>query len=200
MPLRAFRQLFLIAATLIAAFVVLGLSTPGQASAADRYKGPTLKAEQGSFGGDKNVKLTLTNPNKADGVFAESSCTSIMLDGAKALEAFIAFNSNDYVALIKIMATPNAKVGPGASNDLVRPGPNSNSRELKAEDGVYIYLGTCGGIKSLTPGNVGVSMIPVIVPSGIGSLGSALDFGSLALNAGTSSSDLGALLGLLSAS
>lgn len=97
------------------------------------------------------------------------------------MRALIAYANEDYLELIELMAVGNnSKLGPAASNGAFSPGPNSNTRSIKVDDGVYIYLGTCGGIKSLKPGNIGVSMVPVIVPSGIGSVEPALKFGSLA--------------------
>lgn len=149
--------------------------------AAARYKGPKLSVSQ-SGGSGEGIELKLTNPNGAGGLFSESSCTSYLMDGEVGMQALIAYANEDYAELIKLMVVGNSsKLGPAASNDLVRPGPNSNTRPVKVDDGVYIYLGTCGGINTaLNPTNVGVSMIPVIVPSGIGSVEPALNFGSLA--------------------
>ncbi|WP_231569373.1 hypothetical protein [Prescottella defluvii] len=177
----------------------LAIAGTGTAVAADRYDGPTLKAEQGDFDG-KNVKLTLTNPNKSEGFFSESSCTSALLDGAQGLEAFVAYNNNDFVKLLEIMATPGLRVGPSASNNLIKPGPNSKSTNIQVDTGIYVYVGTCGGIKSLEPGNVGVTVKPVIVPDGIGSLAPVSDFGSVALEAGVGSTTLLPLLGSLGGS
>lgn len=174
----------------------LALAGTGTAAAADRYDGPTLKVEQGEFGKD-NVKLTLTNPNKSGGLFSESTCTSALLDGAKGLEAFVAYNKKDFAKLVEIMLTPGLRLGPAASNDLIKPGPNSASTNVKVDTGVYIYVGTCGGIKSLEPGNVGVSIMPVIVPDGIGSVSPVLSFGSTALEAGVDIASLLPLLGSL---
>lgn len=171
----------------------LALAGTGTAAAADRYEGPELKVEQGDFDG-KNVELTLTNPNEAGGLFSESSCTSALLDGAQGLEAFVAFNNEDFGKLVEIMLSPGLRLGPAASNSLLHPGPNSDSKTLTVDDGVYVYVGTCGGIKSLEPGNVGVSILPVIVPAGIGSLEPVLDFGSVALEAGV---DIASLLPLI---
>ncbi|WP_305092806.1 hypothetical protein [Prescottella sp. R16] len=180
-------------AAMVAGLAVAGTGT---AAAADRYDGPTLKVEQGDFDG-KNVELTLTNPNKAEGLFAESSCTSALLDGAQGLEAFVAYNNKDFGKLVDIMLSPGLRLGPAASNNLLSPGPNTNSRTVDVDNGVYIYLGTCGGIKSLEPGNIGVSIKPVIVPSGIGSIEPSLEFGSTALEAGVDIMSLLPLLGSL---
>ncbi|MGB6244154.1 hypothetical protein [Gordonia sp. (in: high G+C Gram-positive bacteria)] len=196
---RTLRRSLLTTAAVLAMLTGFIFASPGQAAAADRYQGPQLKAEQGSFG-DKNLKLTLTNPNSTAGFFNESSCTSVLLSGTQALEAYIAYNAKDYIKLVAIMLKSESKAGPAASNNLLSPGPNSNSKNVKAADGVYIFLGTCGGIKSLEPGNVGVGMLPIVVPSGIGSIGSVLDFGSLALESGAGSSDVATLIGLLSGS
>lgn len=178
------------------AAMVVGLAAAGSgtASAADRYDGPTLEVEQGDFSG-KNLELTLTNPRKAEGLFAGSACTSALLDGAQGLEAFVAYNEKDYAELISIMASPGLRIGPAAGNSLLDPGPNSDSKTLQVNDGVYVYLGTCGGWNTvLDPSNVGVSMQLVIVPDGVGSLSPALAFGSTALEAGA---DLASLLPLL---
>ncbi|QKT14326.1 hypothetical protein HUN07_23455 [Rhodococcus sp. W8901] len=172
----------------------LALTGTGTAAAADRYDGPELKVEQGDFGG-KNLELTLTNPKKAEGAFNESSCTSALLDGQQGLEAFVAYNNKDFGKLVQIMASPGLRLGPAASNNLLNPGPNANTKTLQVDNGVYIYLGTCGGWGSvLNPTNVGVSMVPVIVPDGIGSLSPALSFGSTALEAGI---DIASLLPLI---
>ena len=182
-----------------AAAMVVGLAGTGTgtAAAADRYDGPTLEVEQGDFGG-KNLELTLTNPRKAQGLFTGSTCTSALLDGAQGLEAFVAYNAKDYAKLVSIMASPGLRVGPAAGNSLLDPGPNSNSKTVQVNDGVYIYLGICGGWNSvLDPGNVGVSMQPVIVPDGVGSLSPAMAFGSTALAAGA---DLASLLPLVGSS
>ncbi|MCA1005129.1 hypothetical protein LCL87_05350 [Rhodococcus hoagii] len=178
------------------AAMVLGLAAAGTgtAAAADRYDGPTLEAEQGDFNG-KNLELTLTNPKKAEGAFSETTCTSALLDGQQGLDAFIAYNAKDYAELISIITSPGLRIGPAASNNLLFPGPNSDSKTFQVNDGVYIYLGTCGGWNSvLDPSNVGVSMQLVIVPDGIGSLSPALTFGSTALEAGV---DLASLLPML---
>ncbi len=112
------------------------------------------------------------------GAFSETTCTSALLDGQQGLDAFIAFNAKDYGKLISIMTSPNLHLGPAASNNLISPGPNSNSKTVQVAEGVYIYLGTCGGWNSvLDPSNVGVSMQVLIVPDGIGSLSPALTFG-----------------------
>lgn len=178
----------------------LALAGAGTASAADRYDGPTLKAEQGDVGG-KNLELTLTNPKKAVGVFGESTCTSALLDGAKGLEAFVAYNAKDYAKLIEIMLSPGLRLGPSASNSLLFPGPNTSSKTLQVDTGVYIYLGTCGGWNSvLDPTNVGVSMMPVIVPDGLGSVSPVLSFGSTVLEAGVGSASLLPILGSSSGS
>ncbi|GAA2385730.1 MULTISPECIES: hypothetical protein [Gordonia] len=196
--LRNLRTLVLTAAVALTAVAGVTVATPGEAAAADRYQGPTLKSEQGSFDG-KNVRLTLTNPNPATGL--GSSCTSLLLDGTQALQAFVAFNAGDYLTIIKIMATSGSRLGPAASNNLISPGPNSNSTDVKVGDGVYLFLGTCGGLGTLLdPTDVGVTVRPVIVPSGIGSIGSVLDFGSLAMQSGVGSSDFASILSLLSAS
>lgn len=171
----------------------LAVAGTGTAAAADKYEGPELEVEQGDFDGE-NIELTLTNPNEADGLLSESSCTSALLDGAQGLEAFVAFNNKDFGKLVEIMASPGLRLGPAASNNLIDPGPNSDSKTLAVDDGVYVYVGTCGGIKSLEPGNVGVSLLPVIVPAGVGSLEPVLDFGSVALEAGV---DIASLLPLL---
>lgn len=200
MKLRNVRRFVTVAVASIGMVAGLAVATPGEAAAAERYQGPTLKAEQGSFAKEKNVKLTLTNPNVAGGAFSESSCTSLLLSGTSALKAVIAFNAKDYLEIIKIMGSSDSRLGPAASNNLISKGPNSNSTEHKVGDGVYIFLGTCGGIKSLGPGNVGVSMLPVIVPSGIGSIGPAMEFGSLAMESGAGSADIGSIFSLLGGS
>ncbi|GAB2635943.1 hypothetical protein ABI214_17310 [Prescottella soli] len=187
-----------VAAGLIASttmVVGLALTGTGTAAAADRYDGPTLNAEQGGFGG-KNLELTLTNPKKAVGLLGESTCTSALLDGAKGLEAFVAYNAKDYAKLIQIMLSPGLRLGPSASNSLLFPGPNTGSKTFQVDNGVYIYLGACGGWNSvLDPSNVGVSMMPVIVPGGLGSVSPVLSFGSTALEAGVGSASLLPLLG-----
>ncbi|MFM1722601.1 hypothetical protein ABEU20_001159 [Rhodococcus sp. PAM 2766] len=178
------------------ATMVVGLAAAGTgtAVAADRYTGPTLETEQGDFGG-KNLELTLTNPRKAEGAFSETACTSALLDGQQGLDAFVAYNAQDYGKLVSIITAPGLRIGPAASNSLLSPGPNSNSRTVQVDEGVYIFLGTCGGWNSvLDPSNVGVSMQVVIVPDGIGSLSPALAFGSTALEAGV---DLASLLPLI---
>ncbi|WP_137723891.1 hypothetical protein [Prescottella subtropica] len=185
-----------VAASVVAsAAMVAGLAVAGTgtAAAADSYKGPELKVEQGDFDG-KNVELTLTNPNVWDSIGDGSSCTSALLDGAQGLEAFVAYNNKDFGKLIDIMLSPGLRLGPAASNGITSHGPNSDTKTVKVDNGVYIYLGTCGGIKSLEPGNVGVSLKPVIVPSGIGSIEPGLAFGSTVLESGA---DLAALLPLL---
>lgn len=172
------------------------LAAPGTAAAADRYDGPTLTAEQGDFGG-KNVTLTLTNPNASDGLLSVSACTSALLDGTQALEAFVAYNAKDYGALIEIVTAPGVTVGPTAANSVVSPGPNSASTTTQKADGVYLFLGTCGGLDTaLNPDNVGISLVPVIVPAGIGGLVPLMNFGSTALEAGVGSADLLPLLGV----
>ncbi|AUH67804.1 MULTISPECIES: hypothetical protein [Gordonia] len=196
--LRNLRTLVLTAAVALTAVAGVTVATPGEAAAADRYQGPTLKSEQGSFNG-KNVRLTLTNPNPA--TVLGSSCTSALLDGTQALQAFVAFNAGDYGTIVKIMLNSGLRFGPAASNNLISPGPNSNSTDVKVGDGVYLFLGTCGGLGTLLdPTDVGVTVRPVIVPSGIGSIGSVLDFGSLAMQSGVGSSDFASILSLLSAS
>lgn len=178
-------------AAMVVGFAAAGTGT---AAAADRYDGPTLEAEQGDFNG-KNLELRLTNPKKAEGAFSETTCTSALLDGQQGLDAFIAYNAKDYAELISIITSPGLRIGPAASNNLLFPGPNSDSKTFQVNDGVYIYLGTCGGWNSvLDPSNVGVSMQLVIVPDGIGSLSPALTFGSTALEAGV---DLASLLPML---
>lgn len=194
---RNFRRVAVVVAASMALVAGAAVVTPGEAAAATRYAAPTLKAEQGTFAGDKNVKLTITNTNVSSGLFAESTCSSSLLHGTEALQAFVAFNNKDYINLLKIIANSNSKVGPVVSNNLISPGPNSASREVNAADGVYIYLGTCGGIKSLEPGNVGVALLPVIVPSGVGSIGSVLDFGSAAMDSGMAMGDVLSLLSIL---
>ncbi|QCQ92606.1 hypothetical protein [Rhodococcus sp. SGAir0479] len=184
------------AGAVAAAAMVTGLAWTGAgtAVAADRYEGPTLETTQGDFGG-KNLELKLTNPKKAEGFFSESMCTSALLDGQQGLDAFVAFNAKDYGKLISIMASPGLRVGPAAGNNFTRPGPNSDTRTVQVNEGVYIFLGTCGGWESvLDPSNVGVSMQLVIVPDGIGSVSPALAFGSTALDAGV---DLASLLPML---
>ncbi len=190
MKLRSIKRIAVGMAASAALVVGLTVTGTGTAVAADRYDGPTLKAEQGDFAG-KNVKLTLTNPKVATGAFSETTCTSALLDGQQGLEAFIAYNAGDYAKLVAIMLSPNLRIGPSASNNLIFPGPNSDTKTFQVGDGVYIYLGTCGGWGSvLDPTNVGVSMLPVIVPDGIGSVSSVLNFGSAALQAGAGSADL----------
>ncbi|WFR73482.1 hypothetical protein P9209_07425 [Prescottella defluvii] len=191
-----------VAAGLIASTMVVGLAVTGTgtAAAADRYDGPTLQAEQGGFGG-KNLELTLTNPKKAVGLLGESTCTSALLDGEKALEAYVAYNAKDYVKLVEIMRSPGLRLGPSASNSILFPGPNTGSKTFQVDNGVYIYLGACGGWNTiLDPGNVGVSMVPVIVPDGLGSVSPVLSFGSTALGAGVGSTSLLPLLGSSSGS
>lgn len=200
MKLRNVRRFLTVAVASVGMVAGLAVATPGDAAAADRYQGPTLKVKQGNFDAGKNVELTLTNPNKAAGLFNESTCSSLLLSGTSAVKAVIAFNAKDYFEIIKIMASSGNSVGPMVSNDLGSPGPNTKSNKHKVSDGVYIFLGTCGGIKSLTPGNVGVSMLPVIVPSGIGSIGPAMEFGSLAMESGAGSADLGSIFSLLGGS
>lgn len=169
----------------------------GTAAAAEAYQGPELSVDQGDFDG-KNLELTLTNPMKAQGLFSDTACTSALLDGAQGLEAFVAYNDRDFGKLVSIMASPGLRLGPAAANHLLDPGPNTASRTLQVDNGVYIYLGTCGGWNSaLDPGNVGISLVPVIVPDGLGSLSPALDFGSTALEAGADLTGLLPLLGSL---
>lgn len=183
----------LVASTAMAVGLVLGGA--GTAAAAETYDGPTLKVDQGDFGG-KNLELTLTNPKKAEGLLSGSTCTSALLDGAQGLEAFVAYSNNDFGKLVEIMTSPGLKFGPTATNTyVISPGPNTEAKALDVADGVYIYLGTCGGLDTaLDPTNIGVSVLPVIVPSGFGSVSPALDFGSTVLEAGD---DLASLLPLL---
>ncbi|MFD4295238.1 hypothetical protein ACFWPA_13430 [Rhodococcus sp. NPDC058505] len=170
------------------------LAGAGTAAAADRYSGPELSVDQGDIDG-KNVKLNLTNPNRVNGLLDVSTCTSALLNGQQALAAFIAYNTRDYAGLVRIMLEPGLTAGPSATNSVLEPGPNGASRTVDVADGVYAYLGTCGGTDTvLDPDNIGVSFLPVIVPDGIGSIAPVLDFGGTALGAGIGSADLLPLL------
>lgn len=198
MKLRKKREIAVALGASAAMAMGIALAAAGTAAAADRYEGPTLKVEQGDFGGGKNVELTLTNPTKAAGAFSETTCTSALLDGQQGLEAFVAYNTQDYGKLVSILASPGLHLGPAASNNLLSPGPNTAGKTVQVGNGVYFYLGTCGGWNTaLDPTTIGVSVLPVIVPSGVGSVESVVDFGSTALEAGAGIADL---LPLLSAS
>ncbi|GEM_PF-2383580 len=191
MEIRGFKRVLAGAAAASALAMGAGVLAPAVATAApegvnvtqaaDRYKGPKLSVSQ-SGGSGEEIDLKLTNPNEVGGWFGESSCTSYLMDGEVGMKALIAYANEDYVELIKLMVVGNnSKLGPMASNGLAYPGPNSDTRSVSVDDGVYIFMGTCGGIKTAgDPTNVGVSMVPVIVPSGIGSVEPALNFGSLA--------------------
>ncbi|EGD55046.1 hypothetical protein [Gordonia neofelifaecis] len=197
MTLRTFRRFLIVAVATMGLVAGLTLVSPGQAAAATRYDGPTLKAEQGDFAG-KNLRLTLTDPNVPTGVLGGSSCTSILMNGTEALQAFVAFNAQNYLELLRIIAASHSPLGPAASNSLLSPGTNSNTKTVTVPDGVYLYFGTCGGLNTaLDPSNIGVTMRPVIVPDGVGSISPVIDFGSLAMQSGAGIADILAIFSLL---
>ena len=172
------------------AALVVGLATVGAGTASadilPDLDGPELSVEQGSYD-DNNLRLNITNPNVAEGLLESTTCSSALLDGAKALEVFVALNDGDFAEVAELITSEGSTLGPIAINvPLTSPGPNANSKDVAVDDGVYFYVGTCVGI-----GNPGVSFTPVIVPDGIGSLAPVIDFGSLALESG---SDLAAIL------
>lgn len=177
------------------------VATAGTAAAADGYEGPELSTEQGDVDGG-NLTLELTNPNVYGGFLQGSACTSALLDGEKGLNALVAYNAGDYAELLSILTSPGVTLGPAASNTFADHGPNSASKTVDVDDGVYIYVGTCGGLESINPENIGVSVQPVIVPGGLGSLAPASAFGSLLLESGDAISALssdGLLDGLVGA-
>lgn len=183
MKLRGFKRIAVSLAASAAMIGGLALTAPATASAAvGDYEKPGLQVEQGEFNG-KNVQVTVTNPNPASFFVDGTSCSATLLDGEKALKALVAFNAGDIVGLVGILATPGLKVTPLATNSI---GNNAKATATwKVEDGVYVLVGTCGGLGTvLNPAGLGVAVQPVIVPNGIGSVAPGLAFGSLLLESG----------------
>lgn len=183
MKIRGFKRILAGAAAASALAMGAGVLAPAVVSAAPegvnvtqaaaRYKGPKLGMSQGDFGGGRNMNFTIDNPNGG-----ASSCSSVVLDGELGMKALIAYADEDYVELVRIALLENGtRLGPATA----WPFTESGKRALKLDDGVYVYLGTCGGLDTaINPTSVGVSLAPVIVPSGIGSVEPALNYGSLA--------------------
>lgn len=198
MKLRGFKR---IAVSLAAASAMVGglaLTAPATASAATGYEKPVLQVEQGDYSG-KNVKVTITNPNKWGFLDPAPACTPTLLSGEAGLKALVAYNNSDYAGLVSVIAANNSFVGFPAVNSGFSGNDNSVSTNWNVPNGVYVLAGVCGGTGTLA-GDVGVAITPVIVPDGIGSISPALAFSSLMLESGdTIASVLPLLAGLGSA-
>lgn len=183
MKLRGAKRVLVGLAASVAMVGGLALTAPATASAAEGYEKPGLTVKQGDFGGGKNVEVTITNPNKHGFLDLAPACTPTLLSGEAGLKALVAFNSGDILGLVDVVLANNAFVGLPAINSVLSGNDNSASTKFKVDEGVYVLVGLCGGSGTLF-GNTGVSIKPVIVPDGIGSLSPAFAFGSLLLESG----------------
>lgn len=176
----------------------LALTAPAAASAAPAsYAAPGLTADQGDFG-DANIKVTITNPNVVSGVLDVTACAPALLEGEAAVRALLAFEAENYDELYKIVTSKDVKTGNAAVNSILSRGPNTATTQWQVPDGVYLVAGVCGGGDTFSdPSGVGVALKPMIVPTGIGSIGPGLAFGSVLLNSGD---QLGGMLPKLLAS
>lgn len=168
----------------------LALAAPAAASAAPAYAAPGLGAQQGVFGAN-NLRVTVTNPNVANGLLDITVCAPVLLEGEAAVRALLAFEADDYDALFKIATSKDVRTGNAAVN-YFSSGAKSATTEWQVPDGVYLLAGLCGGGDTLAdPSGVGFTLKPIIAPSGLGSIGPGLAFGSVVLNSGD---ELGGLL------
>lgn len=190
MKVRGFKRVAAGVAAASALALGVAVAGAGTAAAESAYEGPELSASQG--GEDGEVELTITNNNN-DGLLP-SSCTSALVDAETGMRLLVAANEGNLGDIADAVGSDGGAIGPA----VIGGDGKSNSKNVNVPTGVYIYMGTCGGLESIVPGNIGMSMTPVIVPDGIGSVAPALDFGSLLLQSGDMITDLLPLLGALS--
>lgn len=194
---------------LVAAAAVAGgsaLAVPGIASAA----APTVSVAQD--GNDVTVTTTDTNDSGIN------ACIPVLVSGETALRLLAAYGANDYDAIADLLLNGgnDVRVGDPASGFVIPPlppvFPNPSVTEWNdVHNGVYILIGGCAAVDSLgdlIPSALIAGLVnnmtiqPLIVPNGIGSIEPALDFGSLLVQNGDALSALssdGLLTGLLGA-
>ncbi|QDQ98505.1 hypothetical protein [Tomitella fengzijianii] len=137
-------------------------------------------------------------------------CLPILVSGETALEVGVAYATQDWGRIGELLTSggDNVKFGAAASGVRIpiigtQPLPNPSTTEWTPADGVYLLMGTCtevsGGsivdiIRAIAAGDFSallgdlaenLTIQPVIVPNGIGSIAPAAGFGSLALQAGS---------------
>lgn len=198
---------------LVAAAAVAGgsaLAVPGIASAA----APTIGVEQDG----NDVTVTTTDDNSGF-----TACAPVLVSGETGLQLLVAYQSGDYSTIADLLLSggDNVRVGEVASHVTLpvigtQILPNPSVTEWTPGNGVYVLVGACSElslqtIKDLVNGGTGallanlgddITIQPLIVPNGIGSIEPALDFGSLLLESGDALSALssdGLLTGLLGA-
>lgn len=161
---------------------VVAIAAPTLASAAPSTQAPEMTVEQGDFAG-KNVQVTTTNPNGP-----VSACVPLLVSGDTALKALAAYSAGDTNALVGALSAPDSvRVGEFA----VDAGPSVTSWQV--EDGVHLLVGACKTLDASDTsdgaeidyttllGDAAITMEPLILPSGIGSLSPVLAFGSAAI-------------------
>ncbi|GAA4822116.1 hypothetical protein [Tomitella cavernea] len=173
---------------------------------------PTIAVEQDG----NDVTVTTTDENTS-GITA---CMPVLVSGETALQLLVAYQAGDYGTIADLLVNgDHVQYGEIASHVTVFGTeilPNPSVTEWTPANGVYVLVGGCSelslhAIKDLVTGGPGallanlgddITVRPLIVPNGIGSIEPALNFGSLLLESGDALSALssdGLLTGLLGA-
>lgn len=183
---------------------------------------PDVSVSQEANDGQTDVTVETEDGN--DGV---SVCVPVLVDGATGLNILVDYNNDDYAGIVDELASGDGvRFGEAASHNNVEipiigdvglPNPSETTWE-DVDNGVYVLVGVCANpglndipdiVSDLLDGNPGallstvtddITVQPVIVPDGIGSLAPASAFGSLLLESGDALSALSSdgLLGGLS--
>ncbi|MFC4604120.1 hypothetical protein [Rhodococcus kronopolitis] len=154
------------AAVTAATTAALGLAMPATASAAPTTA-PVITSTVS--GGDVTFTLKDNNTGVLDG------CAAALVDASAAVEiSGLLGNITDPANLLTVLNSGVIKGTPGITTALKR---SVTQTVLDVPNGVYAVVGACAGVGKETM----TAISPVIMPSGIGSASSVLDFGSTVL-------------------
>lgn len=177
---------------------------------------PDLGVSQAANDGQTDVTVETTDSNSGISV-----CMPALVSGETGLNILIDYNNDDYSGIVDELTNgDNVQFGEPASHNELDLGPlgtvsafdNPSESTFTVDNGVYFLVGTCANPSAEDLGALfkdvvfhgedptsailgmitdDITVQPVIVPNGIGSIAPALQFGS------TASSALPALVSIL---
>lgn len=175
MKVRGFKRVAAGVAAASALALGAGVLAPGVAMAAegdDGLENPVLEVEQDG----SDVVVTITNPNGASWLVDGSTCTPVLISGPGLVETGLMLMQNDYLGLAKkaLAGGSDFKVGTPATTLVGKDAASATTTWKNLDANVYALAGICTDISSLLGdfSTVSFAVEPVIVPGGIGDLGS----------------------------
>ncbi len=182
MKVRGFKRVAASVAAASALALGAGVLAPGVAmadegddpevTAGEGLENPILDVEQDGY----DVTVTITNPNGASWLVDGSACAPVLISGPGLVESGLMLMQNDYLGLAEkaLAGGSDFKVGAPALTAVGGKSATATTKWENLDPNVYALAGICTDASTLLGDfdSVSFDVEPVIVPGGIGDLGS----------------------------